>query len=237
VLPGLDLPSLLLAVVITLLEMTEVVALVFALGAEGGALRPAALGAIAGVATVAVAALAIGAGIERLPAGWLLWVATGLLAAFGVFLFRSTVRTFRRLRSPSPAPPATRPAVPFGGGFAVGTVESLEAVVVLLAIAAGGHAPSAIVGAVIGGALLVVVAWAVHERVRRVKPPTLKLAATSALFAFAAFWGSEAAGLQLPGPAALADLYLVPFFLIGLGIVAALVRWRTGVPFASNANR
>ncbi len=49
----------------------------------------------------------------------------------------------------------------------------------------------------------------VHERIRRIKVPWLKLGATSLLFTFAVFWGGEAVGYSWPG----ADLVLIPLFV------------------------
>src|SRR5580700_1333829 len=96
----LSVPALLIAFVITVTEMTEVVALVFALSADSGSIRPGALGAVAGAATVAAIAVVSGAALEALPPGDLLWAATVVLAAFGVFLFRSTLRSSRRALRP-----------------------------------------------------------------------------------------------------------------------------------------
>jgi uncharacterized membrane protein len=218
-LPALDVGALLLAFLITLVEMTEVVALVFVLGAEGGATRPAALGAVAGTATVALAALLSGAALLALPRSWLLVAASGTLLAFGGFLLRSTLRTYRRQRAGTSTAPSDRPtSLPFAGGYAVGAVEGLETVIVLLALAAGGNGASAVVGALAGGALLVGLALPFHERVRRVKVPTLKLAATSFLFAYGLFWAIEASGRAWPGPSWASDVWLLP--LIGLFALA-----------------
>ena len=224
-LPAVDLAAVLLAFTLTVIEMTEVVALVFALGAEGGALRPAALGAIAGVAGVSLVALAVGVGLEALPRGPLLGGAAVTLFLFGLFLYRSTRKAYRRARAPPGAAGPSRPALPFAGGVVVGSVEATEVVVVLVALAAGGNGFSAVLGAIAAGVLLVVVAALVHERIRRIKVPTLKFAATSALFAFAVFWGSEAVGFAWPGPAAWQDLWLLPLFGASALVIDALLRW------------
>jgi uncharacterized membrane protein len=220
-------PVLLAAFVITVLEMTEVVALVLALGADEPSLRHGAAGAVAGCATVALVALAAGAALLAFPRAYLLWASAVVLAAFGVFLFRSTVRTYRRLRLPAPRGPSGAPTMPrkvvqFAGGFTVGAVEATEVVVVLLALTAAGYGGSAVLGAVAGGVLLVAVALAVGERVRQIKIAWLKLGATSMLFAFAAFWAGEARGWAWPG----ADLFLVPLFLIALLAVRGAVELR-----------
>jgi len=229
---ALYLPVLLAAFVITVLEMTEVVALVLALGADEPTLRHGAAGAVAGCATVALVALATGAALLAFPRAYLLWASAVVLAAFGVFLFRSTLRTYRRLRLAAAAPPGSAPWAPrkvlqFAGGFTVGAVEATEVVVVLLALTAAGYGGSAIVGAVVGGAMLVGVALAVGERVRRIKIAWLKVGATSMLFAFSVFWAGEAAGVAWPG----SDLFLVPLFLIGVAIVrGAVAGWLRVAP-------
>src|ERR1700688_3616303 len=83
----LYLPALIGAFIITLVEMTEVVALVFALGSHHGSIRTGALGAIAGTAAVSVVALAFGAALVALPRSYLLWGSSIALIAFGLFLF------------------------------------------------------------------------------------------------------------------------------------------------------
>ncbi len=213
-------PALVVAFVVTLLEMTEVVALVFALGADHASIRPGAYGAVAGTTTVALIALGAGAALLAFPTRYLLWGAAVTLAAFGGFLFRSTLRTYRRARA-GPVPPRgpAAHAVQFAGGFTVGAVEATEAVVVLLALTAGGQGLSAILGAVAGGAVLVVAAFAVHDRIRRVKVPWLKLGATSMVVTFAVFWAGEAAGFAWPG----GDLFLIPIFALALVVVRGAI--------------
>lgn len=221
--PPLDAGALVLAFGITVLEMTEVVALVFALGSEGHRPRDPILGAVVGVAVVGGIAALTGAGLAALPRGLLLAVAAATLVAFGFFLLRSTLRTYRRLRSPTKAPARSSSTLPFAGGFAVGAVETLETVIVLVALAAGGNGFSALVGALAGGALLVAAAAAVHEQVRRIKVPTLKVAATSLLFSYGIFWAVEASGRSWPGPEQLSDLWLVPMVAVFLGVVRGVV--------------
>jgi Ca2+/H+ antiporter, TMEM165/GDT1 family len=74
----------------------------------------------------------------------------------------------------------------------------------------------------------VAVAVVVHERIRRIKVPLLKLGATSIVFAFAVFWSGEALGVSWP----LSDLFLVPLFLLGVGVVRGGVALldRTSLP-------
>jgi uncharacterized membrane protein len=212
----LYLPAVVAALVITVVEMTEVVALVFALSAEHASVRPGALGAVSGTAVIALVALAFGALLLALPRNWLLAGSAVALSAFCVFLFRSTLKSYRRVHAPAgTASPRSRGQLVFAAGFTVGAVEATEAVIVLLALAAAGYALEALVGAVVAGVLLISAAALVHERIRRIKVPLLKLGATGLLFSFAVFWAGEAAGVAWPG----SDLFLVPLFFLGLVLV------------------
>lgn len=208
-------PALIAAFLVTVLEMTEVVALVFALAADHTTVRHGALGAVGGTAVVAGIAFAFGAVIIAFPKDYLLWASAVVLAAFGVFLFLSTLRTYRRRWAAAhgrSGPSPTQTVAQFAGGFSVGAVESTEVVVVLLALTAAGYGLSALIGAVLGGALLAAVAFVVHDRIRRIKVPWLKVGATSVIFAFAFFWGGEAIGVSWPG----GDLILLPLVALGL---------------------
>jgi uncharacterized membrane protein len=217
---GVDLGALVVAFVVTVLELTEVVALVFALSADAGTIRHGALGATAGVAVVGAAALGAGAALLAFPHMALLWASAAVLAAFGVFLFRSTLRTYRRSLGLWAAPPSHGgAALRFAGGFTVGAVETTEVVVVLLALTAAGEGSSAVIGSVAGGVCLVAAAALVHERIRRIKVAWLKLGATGMVLAFAVFWSGEAAGLRWPG----ADLVLVPLFVASVAVVRAAI--------------
>jgi uncharacterized membrane protein len=215
-------PVFIPAFLITLLEMTEVVALVFALSAGGPELRSAIYGALSGVVLVGAIALVAGAAIDRLPPSYLLGPSAIVLAGFGVFLFRSTLRSYRRAQAAKSgtAPPyEPHPVVQFGAGFSVGVVETTEAVIVLLALAAPGYGLTAITGAVTAGAILVALAWALHGQIRKIKVPVLKAAATALLFTFSVFWAGEALHVAWPGD----DLFLLPLFVVAVILVRAAI--------------
>lgn len=230
---SLYLPAVLAASLITLLEMTEVVVLVIAVSADHPTARPGATGAVAGVAVVSAVAVGVGAALDVISHSYLLYVSAVLLAGFGGYLFRSTLRSYRRAALPPGAAPHAKwgGAVQFGAGFTSGAVEAVEVVVVLLGITAAGYAFSAVVGALLGGALLIVLAFLLHEQLRRIKVPWLKLLGTSMLFTFATFWFGEAVGVNWPG----SDLFLIPLFvgalLLSRGAVEAGLR--AGLPPAA----
>ncbi len=102
----------------------------------------------------------------------------------------------------------------------------------LIALAAAGYGFSAIVGAVAAGILLVIAASLVHDKIRKIKVPWLKLGGTALLFAFAIFWAGEAAGVPWPG----GDLILIPMVagiaLLVRGTIALVLR-RPGAPSPS----
>ncbi len=225
---SLYVPAILAAFLITLLEMTEVIVLVVAVSADHPSARPGATGAVAGVGAVALVALGVGAFLGVFAHLYLLWVSGALLTAFGVFLFRSTLRSYRRAALPpgTGPPPKFGGVVQFGTGFTAGSVEAVETVVVLLGITAAGYAFSAVVGALAAGGILVVLAFLVHERLRRIKVPWLKLLGTSMLFTFAVFWFGEAFGVAWPG----ADLFLLPLFGLSLVVVRGGVELGLGRP-------
>jgi uncharacterized membrane protein len=233
---ALYVPALVVALVITVVEMTEVVAVVFALGAEGPSLGHGAMGAVAGTSVIAVVAVGFSAALVDLPSADLLWGASVVLFAFGIFLFRSTLRAFRRQRAAasggSSAPPGTSRALLFGGGFVVGAIEATEAVIVLVALAAAGYGFSALIGALVGGAALAIAAVLVHQQIRKIKVLTLRLGATSMLFTFSVFWGGEAAQIQWPG----SDLFLIVLFVGALVVVRGLLELilRRSVPVKAN---
>lgn len=225
---SLYLPAVLTAFLITLLEMTEVVVLVIAVSADHPTARPGAAGAVVGVTVVSAAAVGVGAVLSVIDHSYLLWVSAVMLAAFGVFLFRSTLRSYRRAAMPPGSAPPSKMAgaLQFGTGLTAGAVEAIETVVVLLGITAAGYAVSAIVGALLGGVVLIGLALLVHERLRTIKVPWLKLTGTSLLFTFATFWLGEALGVNWPG----ADLFLIPLFLAALLLSRAGVQVGLGAP-------
>jgi Ca2+/H+ antiporter, TMEM165/GDT1 family len=222
-LPELYVPAIIAGFILTIVELTEVVALVFALSADHHTIAHGAAGAVSGIAVVGVVALAFGAFLIAFPKEYLLWASAIVLTGFAVFLFRSTLRSYRRSRAnqtpPIQAQSPGRGSLQFAGGFSVGAVEATEVVVVLLALAAAGYGFSAIVGAVAAGVGLVVATAVVQQRIRRIKVPWLKLGANSMLFAFAVFWAGEALGIAWPG----SDLFLIPLFVLGLVLVRGAV--------------
>lgn len=235
--------ALLVAFLITVLELTEVVAVVYAIGAGSRSMRPAAAGASGGVVLVALIALGTGVAITRFPLQYTLVGAALLLWGFGFFLLRSTLRTYLREARKKRGIQSTKrggleePGLSdhalLAGSFSVGVVETVEAVVVLVALTAGGFGLEAALGFILGGILLLGVGVTLHERIRRLKVPPLKWVATSLLFTFAVFWSGESAGLwsritfpTVGGVVVPADVVLLPVFAVALALVWVAIALR-----------
>lgn len=242
--------ALLAAVLITVLELTEVVAIVYALGAGAKNMRPGLSGAVGGVAFVGAAALATGYGLHTAAqsagsAGETYTLIAGALVLwfFAFFLLRSTFKTYlrddRKRRGVASGAPVHHdeglgPKALFATAFSVGAIETLEAVVVLLGLVLAGAVWEAVVGAIIGGVILIAMGLALHEQIRKMKVPPLKWIATSLLFTFAVFWSLEGLGrlsiISWPSTidGVVIDVVLVPLFLVSFLAVrgAILVRLR-----------
>lgn len=242
--------ALIVAFLITVLELTEVVAIVYALGASAEDMRPGIHGALSGVALVGLVALATGVAIAHFLGPvtlYLLIVSALLLWGFGFFLLRSTVKTYFR-EAKKHLPTASRDTAGedlsskalFSGGFSVGSVETLEAVIVLLALTAGGYGLEALLGFLAGGALLATLGYLLHENIRKVKVPQMKWIGTSLLFTFAVFWTGEALVDQgvfawpSLGPLPV-DLLILPILGVALLIIRGVVSLRVASKMASLA--
>lgn len=227
------------AVLITDLELTEVVAMVYALGTGSKRLTYGLLGAVAGVAVVGTLGLVAGAALTHFPLQWTLLAGAVVLYAFGLFLFRSTGRTYYReaqaradetmVASKKFEPDALGDRALFGAALSVSMVETAEAVIVLVGLAAAGSGWEALEGFIVGGAILVCAGFILHERIRRLKVPALKWVGTSLLFTFAMFWtfewADETGRLTLPSvPIIGSDILVLPLFLMSLVLVRAGVQ-------------
>jgi uncharacterized membrane protein len=242
--------ALLISFLITVLELTEVVAIVYALGAGRSSLRPGALGSASGVAVVGAVGLVVGIGLSAIPSDYTLIVGSALLWGFGFFLLRSTVKTYfkeaKKARGIAESgghegDEHLSDHALFAAAFSVGMVETTEAVIVLVAVAAGGYGLEALLGFAAGAALLFTLGVVLHERIRRIKVPPLKWVGTSLLFTFAAFWAIEslvdAGRLAWPSlPYGVPpDVLLLPLFLMALGLVRVAVSFRVRAKIAALA--
>jgi uncharacterized membrane protein len=235
--------ALFAAFLVTVLELTEVVALVYALGASSRDMRPGVYGAFIGVAFVSLLTLGTGVAILRFASQatfYLTVVSALILWCFGMFFFRSTVKTYYKearrrngleVKGKKSILDEVGAKALFSGGFSVGCVETLEAMIVLLALSTGGFGMEAVIGFIAGGALLLVLGYLLHEQVRKIKVAPLKWFGSTMIFTFAIFWSGEA--LEHVGPfewptllTQFPDIFLVPLFVVVLVTVWLAVNVR-----------
>ena len=242
---GTVVASLFAAFLVTVLELTEVVALVYALGASSRDMRPGVYGAFIGVAFVSLLTLGTGVAILRFASQatfYLTVVSALILWCFGIFFFRSTVKTYYRearkrngleVKGKRSLLDEVGAKALFSGGFSIGCVETLEAMIVLLALSTGGCGMEAFFGFIAGGVLLLVLGYMLHEQIRKIKVAPLKWFGCTMIFTFAIFWSGEA--LEHVGPfewptllTQFPDIFLVPLFVLTLVTVWLLVNYRVG---------
>lgn len=234
-LSGIAGTALLSAFFITLLEMTDVVALVYALGAGARSMRPGLVGAVGGVALVSVVAIAVGLALVGIPDALTHAVGTVIIWGFSFVLLNSTFKTYRReaqrkagqkvQKKEHPPPEALTNRDLVVTGFAVGCGETIEAAIPLLALSATSGSSPVVVGALFAGVVIIVAAYFLHEHIKRIKIPLMKWVATSLLFAFAMLWTLETLGnltvIYFPvyWGSIPTDILLIPFLIFTLGMV------------------
>ena len=229
-------PAVLAAFLSSLVEAVEALTIVLAVATVRG-WRPAGLGALAGLATLALIVLALGPLLDRVPLHALQLAIGVLLLLFGMRWLRKAI-----LRAAGVIPLHDEELA-----FATGTaalreqaqhdtrldwlaglasykamlLEGLEVVFVVIAVGAGrGLLAPASIGALAACALVAVVGFAVHRPLARVPENTLKFTVGVMLSAFGVFWTGEGLGVPWPGE----DLAILGFAALFLIVAVAAVR-------------
>jgi uncharacterized membrane protein len=231
-------PALSAAFLSSLVEAVEALTIVLSVATVRG-WRPAGLGALAGVASLALIVLALGPLLDRVPLHALQLVIGILLLLFGMRWLRKAI-----LRAAGVIPLHDE-----ASAFAAGTaalreqarhhdtrldwlaglasckavlLEGLEVVFVVIAVGAGhGLLLPASVGALAACALVAAVGFAVHRPLARVPENTLKFTVGVMLSAFGVFWTGEGLGVPWPGE----DLAILGFAALFLTAGLAAVRF------------
>jgi Ca2+/H+ antiporter, TMEM165/GDT1 family len=230
-------PVMTAAFLASLVEAVEALTIVLAVATVRG-WRPAGLGAIAGLLSLALIVAALGPLLDRVPLH-LLQLAIGiLLLLFGMRWLRKAI-----LRSAGVIPlhdEATIFAAETAGlrgqegrhvagldwlaaltSFKAVLLEGLEVVFIVIAASAGGGLLAASAGALAACALVAGAGLAVHRPLARVPENTLKFAVGVMLAAFGVFWTGEGLGVAWPG----ADLAILLFAGLFLAAALAAVAW------------
>jgi len=229
-------PAVSAAFLSSLVEAVEALTIVLSVATVRG-WRPAGLGALAGMVSLALIVLALGPLLDRVPLHALQLVIGVLLLLFGMRWLRKAI-----LRAAGVIPLHDEELA-----FATGTaalreqahhdtrldwlaglaaykamlLEGLEVVFVVIAVGAGrGLLVPAGIGALAACALVAAVGLALRRPLARVPENTLKFTVGVMLSAFGVFWTGEGLGVPWPGE----DLAILGFAALFLVAAVAAVR-------------
>lgn len=229
-------PAVSAAFLSSLVEAVEALTVVLAVATVRG-WRPAGLGALAGLVSLALIVLLLGPLLAHFPLsvlqlviGVLLllfgmrWLRKAILRAAGVIPLHDEATAFAshstELRDQAHSHRTDLDWVAGLTSFKAVTLEGLEVVFIVIAVGAGGGllVPASI-GAFSACALVAIVGFAVHRPLARVPENTLKFAVGVMLSAFGLFWTGEGLGVPWPGE----DLAIPGFVVLFLTVATAAV--------------
>ncbi|MDB5579028.1 MAG: putative rane protein, partial [Bradyrhizobium sp.] len=220
----------------SLVEAVEALTIVLAVATVRG-WRPAGLGALAGLAVLALIVAGLGPLLGHVPLrllqfviGVLLllfgmrWLRKAILRAAGVIPLHDEAKAFSTetadLREQARRNEARLDWIAALTTFKAVLLEGLEVVFIVIALGAGrGMLIPAGAGAVAACLAVAAVGLIVHRPLARVPENTLKFAVGIMLSAFGVFWTGEGLGVAGPG----VDLAIVAFAAMFLAVSSAAV--------------
>ena len=229
-------PAMTAAFLASLVEAVEALTIVLAVATVRG-WRPAGLGALAGLAVLALIVVVLGPLLGHIPLrvlqfviGVLLllfgmrWLRKAILRSAGVIPLHDETLTFAtetaELREQARRNEARLDWLATLTTFKAVLLEGLEVVFIVIALSAGrGMLLPASAGALAACLLVAGVGFIVHRPLARVPENTLKFAVGVMLSAFGVFWAGEGLGVGWPGE----DLAIVAFAVMFLAVSGAAV--------------
>ena len=225
--------AVLAAFLSSLVEAVEALTIVLSVATVRG-WKPAGLGALAGIGTLALIVILLGPFLDLVPLhalqltiGVLLllfgmrWLRKAILRAAGVIALHDETAVFA---SETAALRAHTQRLDWLAGLAsykAMLLEGLEVVFVVIAVGAGrGLLVPASIGALAACALVALVGLIVHRPLARVPENTLKFTVGVMLSAFGIFWTGEGLGVPWPGE----DLAILGFAALLLVVALGAVR-------------
>lgn len=234
-------PAVSAAFLSSLVEVVEAFTIVLAVATVRG-WRPASLGAVAGLALLAIIVVAFGPLLGLVPlrllqlaVGTLLllfgmrWLRKAILRGAGVVALHDEELAFAaetaELREQAEQRAARLDWLAGLASFKAVVLEGLEVVFIVIAVGAGrGLVVPASLGALAACALVLGVGLVVHRPLARVPENTLKFAVGTMLSAFGVFWVGEGLGVPWPGEDLAIPAIAGLFLLSALGAVGIVRR-------------
>ena len=234
-------PAVTTAFLSSLVEAVEALTIVLAVASVRG-WRPAATGALAGLALLVVIVLALGPLLGRVPMhvfqlliGILLllfgmrWLRKAILRAAGVIALHDEAFAFatetEALRDQARRNEARLDWLAGLASFKAVVLEGLEVVFIVIAIGAGrGLLGAASLGALAACLVVVAVGVVIHRPLQRVPENTIKFAVGMMLSAFGVFWTGEGLGVPWPGEDFAILAFAALFLIVALAAVALIRR-------------
>jgi uncharacterized membrane protein len=223
----------------SLVEAVEALTIVLAVAIVRG-WRPVGLGALAGLASLALIVIALGPLLDRVPLNLLQLAIGTLLLLFGMrWLRKAILRAAAIIALHDEATAFANETVQLRdqerrqephldwlagiASFKAVLLEGLEVVFIVIAVSTGRDVLIPVSGAALAACLLIAaVGLAVHRPLARIPENLLKFAIGVMLSAFGLFWTGEGLGVAWPG-SDLAILAFIGIFLaMGLAAVALL---------------
>jgi uncharacterized membrane protein len=229
-------PAITAAFLGSMVEAVEALTIVLAVASVRG-WRPAGLGALCGLALLALIVLALGPLLNRVPLhllqfliGILLllfgmrWLRKAILRAAGVIPLHDETKAFAQetdeLREQARRHEARLDWLAGLASFKAVLLEGIEVVFIVLAVGAGhGLLVPASIGAVAACILVLAIGFAIHRPLAQVPENTLKFAVGVMLSAFGVFWTGEGLGVAWPGE----DLAIIAFVVLFLSVALLAV--------------
>ncbi|HEU0081516.1 MAG TPA: hypothetical protein VFQ87_01480 [Bradyrhizobium sp.] len=229
-------PVMTAAFLASLVEAVEALTIVLAVAIFRG-WRPAGLGALAGLAVLALIVVALGPLLGYVPLsllqfliGVLLllfgmrWLRKAILRAAGVIPLHDEAMAFAtetaELREQARRNEARLDWIAALATFKAVLLEGLEVVFIVIALGAGrGMLVPASAGAIAACLAVAAAGVVLHRPLSRVPENTLKFAVGIMLSAFGVFWTGEGLGVAWPGE----DLAIVVFAVMFLAVSGAAV--------------
>lgn len=231
-------PAIGSAFLASMVEIVEAFTIILAVATLRG-WRPAVMGTIGALATLAVIVLALGPVLDLVPLhalqlviGILLllfgigWLRKASLRAAGVIALHDEDAIFARekaaLDEDARRHKTSQDWIAGIAAYKAVLLEGLEVVFIVIAVGAGrGMIWPASLGALAAALVVLAIGALVHRPLSNVPENTLKFAVGVMLSAFGVFWTGEGLGVAWPG----ADLALFVFatLFLGAGLLAAMI--------------